>query len=215
MSGRHRPDRKGGRPGPPTTSAATPIDARHARPLPDRDPGRSPSPTPPPGGGRRRVLARRRIALTLGALVALVAAAVAVTTWPRDSGRAKTAAGCLGAETLRVVAAPAIAPSIKTIVNRWEKTNPAVNNICVPVLVTQMESSQAEQNLITESSATVWIPDSTVWSSRLATDAPGPERPARRQPLGGQLAPGRGRGPAAGRGRHRSGQERVGARAER
>jgi Ca-activated chloride channel homolog len=168
MSGRHRPDPKGGRSGTPTTSTAANIDARHARPLPEREAGRPPAPS---GGGRRR-LAGRRVALTVAAIAALVAAGVVVTTLPGDSGGANSASGCIGAETLRVVADPAIAPSIKTIVDNWEQGNPAVNKICVPVTVTEMDSRQAEQTLISESTATVWIPDSTVWSSRLVADAP-------------------------------------------
>jgi Ca-activated chloride channel homolog len=167
MTGRHRPDPKG-RAGTPTTSAAAHIDARHARPIPERVAGRRAPPRPKPGRGSRR----RILFASLGALAVAATALVAVTTWPRDSGRAKASGDCIGAETLRVIAAPAIAPSIKSIVARWEATHPAVNGICVPVIVTAMDSMQAEQSLITQTSATVWIPDSTVWSSRLATDAP-------------------------------------------
>jgi Ca-activated chloride channel homolog len=167
MSGRHRPDPRG-RTGTPTTPATSHIDARHARPVPERDAARR---TPSAAGGR--LGSRRRIILTaLGAIAAVTTVLVAVTTWPRDSGRAKGSGDCVGAETLRVIAAPAIAPSIKSIVARWEATHPSVSGICVPVIVTAMDSMQAEQGLFTQTSATVWIPDSTVWSSRLANDAP-------------------------------------------
>jgi Ca-activated chloride channel homolog len=177
MSGRHRPDPKGGKSGTPTTPAATYLDAnaRHARPIPDRDAVRS---SPP-----RRRWRRGRLAVAFGALLAIAASIVAVTVWPRDKGSNATATdSCTGAETLRVIAAPAIAPAIKSIVARWQAGHAAVHGICVPVQLRALDSGQAEQELLTASTATLWIPDATVWSSRLATDAPA---------LAGQLFTGR------------------------
>lgn len=113
--------------------------------------------------------------LAVGAVLAVATAIIATTTWPHDSGRAGAngSAGCTGEERLRVLAAPAITPAITTIANQWQASHPAVHDICVFVSVTAKDSAVAEQSLLAVSNATLWIPDSTVWSSRLATDAPG------------------------------------------
>ena len=169
MSGRHRPDPKRGKSGSSTTPATTFVDAnaRHLRPLPEREAARRTPPNSP-----KRHWRRGRVGIVVGAILAVAAAVVVGFTWPRDNGSANAAGDCTGAETLRVVAAPTVAPAVNSIVKRWEADHAAVRGICVPVDVTTLDSSQAEQSLITASTATLWIPDSTVWSSRLATDAP-------------------------------------------
>jgi Ca-activated chloride channel homolog len=109
----------------------------------------------------------------VAAVLVVAAGSVVITIRQRDSDKAAAGPGtCTGAETLRVIAAPAIAPAITTIANRWQQTHPEVNDICVFTTVTSKSSLDAEQSLLGVSNATLWIPDSSVWSSRLATDAP-------------------------------------------
>jgi Ca-activated chloride channel homolog len=168
MAGRHSASSRdndpaaGSRPGPP--------HARHAAPQPGPSPKRRPRRQT--GGGWAR--SWRRTAFTGAAVCAAAVTVVVAASWPNGSGHnvATASSGCTGEESLRVIAAPAVAPAITRIATKWQATHPAVHSICVFVSVTPNNSSDAEQSLLGVTNATLWIPDSTVWSSRLATDAP-------------------------------------------
>lgn len=152
---------------------------------------------PPSSGGRGR--SRRRVGLAVGGVLALAAAATAFTIHQRGANDSASGGhgNCTGQETLRVIAAPAIAPAINTIANQWQDTHPSVNRICVFIKVSSQPSVDAEQSLLSVSNATLWIPDSSVWSSRLASDAPdlagqiSVGRPVAKSPLVVAAAPGR------------------------
>jgi Ca-activated chloride channel family protein len=107
-------------------------------------------------------------------VLAVGATLLTAANWPDESRHAGALAadGCRGTEQLHVIAAPSIAPAITTIAADWQATHPAVNGICIRVGVTTQSSSDAAQALAGVSNATIWIPDSTVWSARLAADAP-------------------------------------------
>lgn len=109
-------------------------------------------------------------------MAAVSAGIVVVITWPKGPGDVNVGAngvtGCSGAMKVNVVAAPSIAPAITTIANKWQAGNASVDGVCVRVAVTAQDSHKAEQDMPSLGTAVVWIPDSSVWSSRLVTDSP-------------------------------------------
>jgi Mg-chelatase subunit ChlD len=113
-------------------------------------------------------------------IVAVVAACAIATgivvaaAWPKNSGNANAGAGklCSGDMKLAVVAAPSIAPAISAIARRWQANDASVDRVCVHVSVTAQDSRAAEQAVPGLGTAVIWIPDSSVWSSRLVTDSP-------------------------------------------
>ncbi|MEP7020174.1 MAG: VWA domain-containing protein [Pseudonocardiales bacterium] len=109
-------------------------------------------------------------------MAAVAAGIVVVVTWPKGSDNvnagANGAKGCSGDMKVAVVAAPGIAPAITTIANKWQAGNASVDGVCVRVAVTAEDSRKAEQDMPGLGTAVVWIPDSSVWSSRLVTDSP-------------------------------------------
>jgi len=110
-------------------------------------------------------------------LAVAASALVVATAWPKGSGHVGAKAkSCSGAVTLPVIAAPSIAPAITTIATDWVATHPASGGVCVRVAVTAQDSRKAEQALAHAAAATVWIPDSSVWSSKLSTDSPAANR---------------------------------------
>ncbi|MEU7865729.1 substrate-binding domain-containing protein [Dactylosporangium sp. NPDC049140] len=118
--------------------------------------------------------------LAAGAALALVAVTfVAVRAVTGGHG------SCTGAVRLLVAAAPEIAPAVRAAADRFAATGPAVRGDCVRVEVTAAEpadvagrlAARTGGNLGTGASAapspadadvpTVWIPDSTVWLTRV------------------------------------------------
>lgn len=76
---------------------------------------------------------------------------------------------CTGSLQLRVVTAPNIVAPIRTIANTWTATHPAVGQRCVTVAVTAVASATEARALAssTGTDASVWIPDSTLWTDQL------------------------------------------------
>ncbi|MDQ2750169.1 MAG: VWA domain-containing protein [Actinomycetota bacterium] len=95
--------------------------------------------------------------------------------WPKGSGNTKAGAGrgtCTGAMKLAVIAAPSIAPAVSSIAAKWQAEHASVDGVCLQVNVAALASREAEQTLPGLGTGVVWIPDSSVWSSRLVTDSP-------------------------------------------
>jgi Ca-activated chloride channel homolog len=109
------------------------------------------------------------------AACAVAAGIIVAATWRHDSGNngAQGAGVCQGQVNVRVIAAPSIAPAITTIANQWQASHPTVDRTCIGVSVVAQDSRAAEESLVNVSTGVAWIPDSTVWSSRLAADASG------------------------------------------
>lgn len=128
----------------------------------------------PSSASRPRPRFRRRTVLAVAATLAIIATAVVAVTWPSTARNvdAHASPGCVAEENLVVLAAPVIAPAVSAIAKQWQRTNPSIHDICVHVSVTAVDAREAEQSLTTATTATVWIPDSSVWTSRLITDAP-------------------------------------------
>ena len=90
-------------------------------------------------------------------------------------GSSNSAAGCSGKVSIVVDAAPSIAEPVQTIADRWLATSPNAAGKCVDVNVTPLPSSNVEQILASggnngPESASLWIPDSSTWATRLSDD---------------------------------------------
>jgi Ca-activated chloride channel homolog len=113
------------------------------------------------------------------AVLVLVAACVAGLAVYLTRGSSHSAASCSGGKVSIVVdAAPSIAEPVQTIADRWLATNPSAEGKCVDVSVTPLPSSNVEQILATggnsgPESASMWIPDSSTWATRLSDDLTG------------------------------------------
>jgi hypothetical protein len=126
------------------------------------------------------------MSLPVVAAILLLAAACAagVVVFVKQGGSShKTAAGCSGKVTLNVDAAPGIAEPVQVIANRWTATHPNAEGRCIDVTVTPLPSSNVEQILAAggnggAESASMWIPDSSTWATRLTDDITGSGRSA-------------------------------------
>jgi extracellular solute-binding protein/VWA domain-containing protein len=132
-----------------------------------------------PSSGRRGV----SLPVIVGALLlaaACVAVVVVFVTRGGGSGH-NAAANCSGKVNIVVDAAPSIAEPVQTIANRWLETNPNAEGKCIDVNVTALPSSNEEQILAaggngSGESASMWIPDSSTWATRLNDDLTGAGR---------------------------------------
>ena len=121
---------------------------------------------------------RRGISLPIVGAVLLLAAACAagVVVFVKHGGSShKAAAGCSGKVTVAIDAAPGIAEPVQTIANRWTATHPNAEGKCIDINVTPLPSSNVEQILTAggnggAESASMWIPDSSTWATRLTDD---------------------------------------------
>jgi hypothetical protein len=90
--------------------------------------------------------------------------------------------GCVGEVRLEIAASPEIAPAIKEAATRWLKTNPRVDNECVRIDVTAVDSVDVAAAITSNHGVEidgvgqadgktdvphVWIPDSSTWLQRM------------------------------------------------
>jgi hypothetical protein len=74
-----------------------------------------------------------------------------------------------------------MAEPVQTIADRWLATNPTAEGKCIEVSVTPLPSSNVEQILASggnggAENASLWIPDSSTWATRLTDDLTGSGR---------------------------------------
>lgn len=127
----------------------------------------------------------RGASLRVVAAVLLLAAACAagVVVFLNHGGSShKSASACTGRVPINVDAAPSIAEPVQTIANRWLATDPNADGRCVDVTVTPLPSSNVEQILAAGGNggenASMWIPDSSTWATRLTDDLTAAGRPS-------------------------------------
>jgi Mg-chelatase subunit ChlD len=102
--------------------------------------------------------------------VALGAAAFAVAR-PGHHDAAAAGSHCASPVTLNVVASPSIAASVRTVADQWVANHPSVAGRCVSVNTAAVADATTEAAIVDGSeSAAMWVPDSSVWVQRLATD---------------------------------------------
>lgn len=175
MAGRHSAAAREPNSSSRTHAHATGADARHAASPPVPPSNRPSSRRTHDGSGPTTGRARRQLVVAAVAACAVAAGIVVAATWSDESGSsgAQGSGGCHGQVKVHVIAAPSIAPAITTIANQWQAGHPSVDRTCIRVAVVAQDSRAAEESLVNISTGVAWIPDSTVWSSRLATDASG------------------------------------------
>jgi Ca-activated chloride channel family protein len=118
---------------------------------------------------------------TVAVVLVVAAACVAGLVVFLTRGSSHGAAGCSGKVSIVVDAAPSIAEPVQTIADRWLATSPNAEGKCVDVNVAALPSSNVEQILASggnsgPESASVWIPDSSTWATRLTDDLTGSGR---------------------------------------
>jgi Ca-activated chloride channel family protein len=110
-----------------------------------------------------------KVALIVLAVLAVVGVGAATTVFVIRS----QAGQCGGQLTVGVIAAPAVAPTVTTIANQFNGTDPVVDNQCVHVNVTSESSAEAANELPTEQidPPAIWIPDSSLWARAVGAQA--------------------------------------------
>lgn len=179
MAGRHSAASRDPNAASRSQSAATGANARHAASPPPAPPNRPSSRSThndANGANGANGRTRRRVVVAVIAACAIAAGIVVAAVWPKGSGKPDAGGGssksCSGDMKVAVVAAPSIAPAVSTVAKRWQASDASVDRVCVHVTVTAQDSREAEQTIAGLGTAVVWIPDSSVWSSRLVTDSP-------------------------------------------
>lgn len=137
--------------------------------------GRHAAHTAPEPSARRR---GGRVSAAVAAVVLLVAAGITavVVLRPGDhsdatghrAGPAPASPACTGELSVPVLAAPSVQPSISAVASRWNASRPAVRGRCVHAVVTAEDPAAAVSSLATNTGPVLWIPDSTMWSDKLA-----------------------------------------------
>ena len=137
-----------------------------------------------PVPGRHRQLQRTGLIVTAAAVAVVVVATGSWAGYREFSGK-----DCTSTATLKVTAAPEIAPAVRAAADTWAKGDEAkVDDACIAVTVVEakapsMAAAIAARHRVSlqgvgaqsEDSADsdVWVPDSATWLLRLASDAPG------------------------------------------
>lgn len=67
-----------------------------------------------------------------------------------------------------VITAPTVENAVDTVAHRWDASRPAVRGRCVHVVVSGQDPALATKSLASTSGPVLWIPDSSLWSDRLA-----------------------------------------------
>jgi hypothetical protein len=128
------------------------------------------------GSGVRSLRAPIAVA---GAVVLLAGAVVTVRAVAADAD------GCTSDVQLTVAVTPDLEPAVREVADRWTRTNPKVDGVCVGVRVRAAASADVANLLATRANGTinvaaapvpmpkdedvpaVWIPDSTAWLLRV------------------------------------------------
>ena len=110
-----------------------------------------------------------KVALIGLAILAVIGLGAAATVFVVES----QASQCGRQLTVGVTAAPAVAPTVTTVANQFNGTNPVVDNQCVHVTVTSESSAETANELPTEQIAppAIWIPESSLWARAVNAQA--------------------------------------------
>lgn len=122
----------------------------------------------------------------VAAVLLLVAACAAgvVVFLNRDKGSAHQAgAACTSTVTIHLDAAPSISDPVQAVARQWLGTHPSAEGRCVAVDVNSLPSGNVEQIIANGGSGgsgdggvSLWIPDSSIWATRLQDDLTGSGR---------------------------------------
>jgi Ca-activated chloride channel homolog len=107
---------------------------------------------------------RRRLVVLMTAAATLGAATVSAAAVLGDDGTSADGTGCTSVRTLRVVAAPEVAPVVETVGRSLAKRG------CLAVAVRSADpASMAERLGRGDKQVDVWIPDSSMWTAKVTT----------------------------------------------
>jgi Ca-activated chloride channel homolog len=117
-----------------------------------------------------------RFVVTLLAVLALAAAGTATVLALRSRSHHRPAAApsptCTGQISVPVTVTPSVQAAVATIANQWTASHPATDGRCVRVVVSGQDSAAATKGIASGMAPALWIPDSTVWTSKLTAAAP-------------------------------------------
>jgi Ca-activated chloride channel family protein len=129
-------------------------------------PGRHESPgsqttANPSGRGKRAVL------ISAGALGLVVA--LAITGWALNRPVGQVVPQCLGTISLRVTAAPDVAPTITQIADNYNETKPRAGSRCIDVVVKSDSSAKVADEIAGGKGIlpNLWVPDSSLWAEKV------------------------------------------------
>ena len=138
---------------------------RHVAPRGEQD---------PLAHGTRRRSGRILVTVVVVLLLAAAGTATALALRARDQHQSAAAAApsCTGEVSVPVVVAPAIQAAVGAIADQWDASRPAVQGRCIRAVVSARDSAVATKSLASGAAAAMWIPDSTLWSGKLAAASP-------------------------------------------
>ena len=133
---------------------------------------------PRPSAGRRSLLAVIVVVCVVGAAVigTLLLARNKPASVKKPATLASPSCSGINAVTLGVQVAPDLAVPVTRIAQEWTDHNPTAAGKCVQVELASDAVDQQELSLLGQGAASsetptnVWLPDSTTWAQRLATD---------------------------------------------
>lgn len=121
-----------------------------------------------------------RVFLVLALVVLLVAGGI-VTVLILSARRHHNAAGsgpdtsastCTGQVSVPVITTSTIRSAVDAVARRWDKSDPAVRGHCIRVRISSQDSAAAARSIALDTSPTLWIPNSRMWSDKLAATSP-------------------------------------------
>jgi Mg-chelatase subunit ChlD len=71
-----------------------------------------------------------------------------------------------------VTVTPSVQAAVTAIANQWTASHAATQGRCVRVVITGQDSAVATKGIASGTAPALWIPDSTVWTSKLVAAAP-------------------------------------------
>ncbi|SDI86601.1 von Willebrand factor type A domain-containing protein [Frankineae bacterium MT45] len=88
------------------------------------------------------------------------------------ASRAPVKKPCTGTLSVPVVVTAELLPAVQALANKWTASKPSIHGACAQAAVTVQDPSSAIRDLSSVAAPTVWLPDSTTWSSKLAALRP-------------------------------------------
>ena len=78
--------------------------------------------------------------------------------------------GCEGTVAVDIKASPDIAPALSAILQEGEADLPRVDGACIEAVVTPVDSAEMVTTIGPQSAVDLWIPDSSIWLSRISAE---------------------------------------------
>jgi extracellular solute-binding protein/von Willebrand factor type A domain-containing protein len=112
---------------------------------------------------------RRTKAVLISAGVLALVGALAVTGWALNRPVSQVIPQCVGSISLRVTAAPDVAPTITEIADNYSETKPRAGSRCIDVVVKSESSAKVADDIAAGKGIppNLWVPDSSVWAEKV------------------------------------------------